>query len=99
MAVDIHAKYRNMKVYRGDAAIKILTEIKGKLTDENILKWRNVCCVGPDISDNNGSGICRTCPIASPPQEEGHGWCHSWYEASIKLRLRMRLKKIKKYAL
>jgi len=88
--MDIFTKYRNMKVYRGDTAINILTEIKGKFTDENILKWRNVCCVNPSIG-------CKNCPVGSPPQKEGWGWCHTWYEASVKLRLRRRLESIKKY--
>ena len=78
-------------------ALQILREIKGKFTDENILKWRNICCVNPDISNNNESGICRDCPIAVPPKDEKHGWCHDWWEASIKLSLRHRLEKIEQY--
>ena len=81
-------------VIRGEEALQVLSEIKGKFTDENIRKWRDVCCVNPDISDKNGSWICKTCPIMNPPEEEGDGGCHDWYEASIKLRLRTRLKKL-----
>jgi len=85
-------------VIRGAEALQVLSEIKGKFTDENIRKWRDVCCVNPDISNNNGSGICRTCPIAKPPEEEGWGWCHDWFEASMKLRLRTRLERLRKLA-
>lgn len=91
-------------VIRGEEAMQVLSEIKGKFTDENIRKWRDVCCVNPDISNNNGSGICRTCPIAKrprPPQtkeDKEHGWCHDWFEASLKLRLRTRLEKLRKLA-
>ncbi len=89
-------------VTRGEEALQILSEIKGKFTDENIRKWRDVCCVDPDIGDNNGSGVCR-CPIAKRPRppitkdDPVHGWCHDWCEASLKLRLRTRLKNIRKY--
>ncbi len=79
-----------MTVTRGVDAIQILTEIKGRMSDENIIKWRNVCCVNPNIG-------CRACPIGVPPKDEAHGWCHSWFEASLKLRLRKRLENIKKY--
>lgn len=90
-------------VTRGEVALQILSEIKGKFTEENIIKWRNVCCVNPDISNNNGSGICRTCPIAKRPrppktrEDAVHGWCHEWFVASQKLRLKMRLENIRKY--
>lgn len=77
-------------VVRGDIAIQTLIEIKGITSDENIMKWRNICCVNPNI-------ICKVCPIGIPPEDKDHGWCHEWFEASQKLRLRRRLENIKKY--
>ena len=97
----LNRRHNNMIVYRGEEALAILREIKGKFSDENIYKWRNVCCVGPDISDNNGLGECISCPIGQrpPPKKEDqrlqYGWCHDWYEASWKLRLRRRLENIR----
>jgi len=87
-----------MSVIRGEEALRTLSEIKGKMTKKNIRRWRDICCVNPDISNNNGSGICRTCPIAKQPEDEKYGWCHDWYEASIKLRLKTRLEKLQKLA-
>lgn len=77
-------------VIRGAKAIQVLTEIKGKMSEENIIKWRNICCVNPHVG-------CRNCPIGVPPKEGENGWCHDWWEASIKLRLKKRLENIRKY--
>ncbi len=84
-------------VIRGDEALEALNRIKGRFTDENIVLWRNVCCVVPDIGGNHGTGMCRDCPIGVPPSEEEHGWCHDWYVASVKLRSRKRIERIEKY--
>jgi len=84
-------------VIRGDEALETLTEIAGKHTDDNVLKWRSICCVNPDIGGNNGSGECPECPIGKPPTDEDYSWCHEWFTASQKLRLKTRLENIERY--
>ena len=77
-------------VIRGTEAVQILTDIKGRISDENVRRWRNVCCVNPNVG-------CRNCPIGIPPKDEDHGWCHEWFVASMRLSLKTRLDRINKY--
>lgn len=88
------------KVIRGDEARELLARFASEaITEANVRLWRDICCVNPDlgcapvyIRDDNGDVVraygCPECPL-------GKMRCHEFYEASWKLRLKDRLKRVK----
>lgn len=73
------------------------------MTDRNILIWRDICCVNPDLGcsphyekDRDTGEITSatgcTCPLRKPK-------CHEYALASVRLRIKKRIENLKRLAL